>query len=179
MMKKIFLAALFAAVSLFAMDNACKSDVNGSKFVTNEVKISGLVLAPQKLTLANLKEMNATVIDSVAMVCGSGEMKEAQKSYKGVKLTELLDKAKIKIDAKHDQNKIYIVAKASDGYEVVFSYQELYNTPIGAKVIVFYEKDAKELSDNEGKIALVSADDIKTGPRHIKWLKSVEVYKIK
>lgn len=181
-MKKILLTLIFS-LSLFAAgQSACATDDNGSKskkFVTTELSVSGLVLKPQKFSVAKLQELNATQIKQMEMVCGSGETKESGVTYKGVKLIDILDKAVVNVEEKHGRNKLYIVASGSDGYKVLFSYQELNNSPIGDKVVVFYEKNGKEVPDNEGKIGLISANDTKTGPRHIKWLKSIEVLKIK
>ena len=39
-------------------------------------------------------------------------------------------------------------------------------------------KSDRLLGDDEGRIALISAKDIRTGPRHVKWLQSIEVRKI-
>ena len=45
-------------------------------------------------------------------------------------------------------------------------------------MIVFYERDGLPLKDDEGRIAMVSAKDTRTGPRHVKWLNGIEVRKI-
>ena len=71
-----------------------------------------------------------------------------------------------------------IIATASDGYKVVFSWSEVFNSPLGEGVIVFFEKDGVPLADDEGRIAMVSTKDIRTGPRHVKWLQAIEVRKI-
>jgi hypothetical protein len=42
-------------------------------------------------------------------------------------------------------------------------------------VLVLYERDGNPLAKNEGPIALISAKDLRTGPRHVRWLKEVEV----
>jgi hypothetical protein len=34
------------------------------------------------------------------------------------------------------------------------------------------------LGDQEGRIALISAKDTQTGPRHVNWLNGIEVRKI-
>ena len=77
-----------------------------------------------------------------------------------------------------EPKKMAIIAGASDGYKVVFSWNEIFNSPIGDGVIVFFEKDGFPLADDEGRIALVSTKDLRTGPRHVKWLQSIEVRKI-
>ena len=71
-----------------------------------------------------------------------------------------------------------VLAIASDGYTVVFSWSEIFNSPVGDGILVFFEKDGVPLGDDEGRIALISAKDIRTGPRHVKWLQSIEVRKI-
>ena len=38
-----------------------------------------------------------------------------------------------------------------------------------------FEADGAQLPDSEGRIALVSLKDIKTGPRHVKWLARIDV----
>jgi len=71
-----------------------------------------------------------------------------------------------------------VIASATDGYKVVFSWSEIFNSPVGEGVIVFFEKDGKPLADDEGRIALISSRDLRTGPRHVKWLSGIEVRKI-
>ncbi len=39
-------------------------------------------------------------------------------------------------------------------------------------------KNGKYMEDYKGKIELISIDDIKNGPRHIKWLEKIIVGKI-
>ena len=78
----------------------------------------------------------------------------------------------------NDVKKLAIIATATDGYAVVFSWGELYNAPAGEGVIVYYQKNGKALDDNDGEIALISAKDIRTGPRHVKWLNGIEVRKL-
>ncbi|MDD3467534.1 MAG: molybdopterin-dependent oxidoreductase [Campylobacterales bacterium] len=176
---KNILILLSLCLSLFAADkNACGGDVK-KEFITTEISVFGSVLKPQKLNVAKLKELNTTEVSQMAIVCGSGETKESSVSYKGVKLIDVLDKVVVDIGEKHGRNKIYVVATASDGYKALFSYQELENSVIGDKVVVFYEKNGAEVPDYEGKIGLISANDKKAGPRHIKWLKSIEVVRIK
>ena len=61
---------------------------------------------------------------------------------------------------------------ASDGYEVVFSWAELFVSPVGDDVFVVYERDGAPLPDDEGRIALVVATDLRPA-RHVKWLRTL------
>ena len=90
----------------------------------------------------------------------------------------LVDRAQLTEPQRHDLRRSIVVATASDGYKAVFSWAELYLSPIGDGVLVYYEQDGKALDDGEGRIALVSLKDTRPGPRHVKWLQSVEVQRV-
>lgn len=98
--------------------------------------------------------------------------------YGGIRLTDLLEEADIKRDERHALRRTYVVAMASDGYQAVFSWGELFNTPIGRDVLIAFERGGSPLQDGEGKIALVSLADERIGPRHVKWLSRIDVRRV-
>ena len=98
--------------------------------------------------------------------------------YTGVRLIELLAEADIRQDARNALRRTYVIATASDAYVAVFSWGELFNTLVGAGVLVAYERDGQPLRDGEGKIALVSLADEQRGARHVKWLRRIEVKRV-
>lgn len=149
-----------------------------SKFVTRDITVSGAVEHRLNLSVDELREFSPQQIGEVPLVCQSGANVGKLENLKGVRLRDLLEKAVIKAPNHNDVKKMAIVASASDGYKVVFSWSEVFNSPIGDGVVVFFEKDGLPLADDEGRIAMVSSRDIRTGPRHVKWLKSIEVIKI-
>jgi hypothetical protein len=99
-------------------------------------------------------------------------------SFKGVPLLTLLEKAGVLAPGRHDLKKIVIFAKASDDYAVVFSWNEIFNSPVGEGVLVYFEKDGKPLGADEGRIALISTKDLHLGARHVRWLYVIEVRKV-
>lgn len=99
-------------------------------------------------------------------------------TVRGIRLRDLLDEAKIVTRDHNTVKKLAIIVGAADGYKVVFSWSELFNSPLGDSVLVLFERDGKPLPENEGPMALVSGQDIKTGPRHVKWLQAIEVRQI-
>ncbi|RBQ26131.1 molybdopterin-dependent oxidoreductase [Arcobacter sp. CECT 9188] len=167
-MKKIFLV-LIVSLSLFANENYK---------VSTQVEVSGLVLNKLKLNVEELEKLSYFKSGSTPVICMSGETKDNVESYEGVLLKDILDKAVVDITSKKDFNKIYIQVVASDGYDAIFSYNEVFNTKLGDNIIVFYKKNGEYLKDYQGKIALISIDDIRNGPRHIKWLEKIVVGKI-
>jgi hypothetical protein len=99
-------------------------------------------------------------------------------SLSGVLLRDILEQAKVVAPGHNDVKKMIIVATASDDYKVVFSWTEVFNSPVGEGVIVFFERNGRPLADDEGHIAMISTKDLRTGPRHVKWLSGIEVRKI-
>ena len=45
-------------------------------------------------------------------------------------------------------------------------------------MLVAWEKDGKPLDAGEGQLLLISGKDIKTGPRHVRWLDRIEVVRM-
>ena len=68
-----------------------------------------------------------------------------------------------------------VAVAATDGYRVVFSWPELFNSPLGAQVLVLFERDGQALPAQEGRIALISRGDARIGPRHVRCLRSIDV----
>jgi DMSO/TMAO reductase YedYZ molybdopterin-dependent catalytic subunit len=121
-------------------------------------------------------ELVLTVDDLRALTRKRGMVQK--RGYSGLRLVDLLEEADIRRDARQALRRTYVVAIASDGYLAVFSWGELFNTPVGADVIVAFERDGEPLRDGEGRISLVSLSDIRSGVRHVKWLNRIEVKRL-
>ncbi len=141
---------------------------------TARVTVGGNVAQALTLTVADLKQLPARQFEYLP---GGGEhMPKAApgsgRRYTGCLLRDVLSQAKPTETAPRGLRKSYLVAAASDGYEVVFSWAELFISPVGDSVYVVYERDGKEIPDDEGRIALVALTDTRPA-RHVKWLKSL------
>ena len=177
MLKKIL--AGFAAASLLAAAPAAWPAPAGSRDnMSHALKVTGMVETPLTLTVAELRRLPPANGGELAVTRHNGDKAETITSYRGVRLRDILDHAVLDAPGHNDAKKLAIIATATDGYAVVFSWGELYNAPAGEGVIVYYEKNGKALDDNDGEIALISAKDIRTGPRHVKWLNGIEVRKL-
>lgn len=146
------------------------------KMVNHQIEVKGDVEFPLQLTVDSLKKMKVVTIDDFKVVCQSGQVKKDDKVCKGVLLKDILEKAKIKQDGHKDRN-FYIVARASDDYKATFSWAEIFNNPTGENAFVLFEENGKPIKN--GEMIAICKNDIKTGPRHVYWLKSIEVYKVK
>ncbi|WP_165763233.1 molybdopterin-dependent oxidoreductase [Flavobacterium sp. AJR] len=146
------------------------------KLVNHQIEVKGEVEFPLQLTVDSLRKMKVVTINDFKVVCQSGEVKKDDKTCKGVLLKDILEKAKIKQSGHKDRN-FYIVARASDGYMATFSWAEIFNNPTGENAYVLFEENGKPVKN--GEMITICKNDIKTGPRHVSWLKSIEVYKVK
>lgn len=168
------LAAALCCGSAIAAEKAGET----SAYVSEQVIVTGAVEQPLRLTVADLRQFPPQQVGETPLICQSGASVGKLERLKGVLLRDVLEKAVLQSKAHNDVKKMAVIATASDGYTVVFSWGELFNSPLGEGVIVFFEKDGQPLGDDEGRIALVSAKDTRTGPRHVKWLKSLDVRKL-
>jgi len=155
-------AGLFAVLLVSASSFAQEA----KSLVSTRLEVTGLVTRSLSLSVEDLR--------AVAKRRGPAEAG----GYGGILLPELLREAAIKEDERHAMRRTYVVAFATDGYQAVFSWGELFNTPVGRSVLVAYERDGAPLRDGEGKFALVSLADERTGPRHVKWLNRIDVRRV-
>lgn len=142
---------------------------------SEQLAVTGTVEHPLTLDVPALQALPATTLGETPMRCGPTTVKYVSQSYQGVLLTEVLTRAGVKLSDHHANNRIYVVATATDGYPVVFSWHELFNTPIGEGVLVFYARDGKPLTAEDGLIGLISARDTYPCGRHVKWLNHLDV----
>ena len=177
MIKKIF-AACTAASLLAAAPAAWPAPAAARDNMSHALAVTGMVETPLTLKVVDLRQLPPANGAEIAVTRHNGDKADTITSYKGVRLRDILDKAVLDAPGHNDVKKLAIIATATDGYAVVFSWGELYNAPAGEGVIVYYEKSGKALDDNDGEIALISAKDIRTGPRHVKWLNGIEVRKL-
>jgi DMSO/TMAO reductase YedYZ molybdopterin-dependent catalytic subunit len=140
--------------------------------VTTTVSVSGNVAQTFSLTVADLKRYPAHQVEYVPR--NSTEEKGAgpARRYTGCLLRDVLASAKPTESKPRERRESYVVATASDEYEVVFSWAELFVSPAGDSVFVVYERDGAPLSDDEGHIALIAVTDTRA-VRHVKWLRSL------
>lgn len=149
---------------------------DGVKFYSKTLAISGDVEFPLSLTVDSLKKMNVVALDSLNIVCQSGAIVNQSVSSRGVLLKDILNKAGIK-QLNHADRNFYIVARASDGYKATFSWAELFNNPTGENTYIIFEENNQPIT-KKGAMVLNCNNDIKTGPRHVNWLKSIEVHRV-
>jgi DMSO/TMAO reductase YedYZ molybdopterin-dependent catalytic subunit len=152
------------------------SPADSLKLVNHQIEVKGDVEFPLELNVDSLRKMKVVKLNDFKVVCQSGATKKTDATCKGVLLKDILEKAKIRQKGHKDRN-FYIVARASDDYKATFSWAEIFNNPAGENTYVLFEENGKPVKN--GEMILICTNDIKTGPRHVYWLKSIEVNKVK
>jgi DMSO/TMAO reductase YedYZ molybdopterin-dependent catalytic subunit len=145
---------------------------------TATLTIKGSVERELNLSIGELKQLPVQRLEDVRLVreaASSLTSTEKARRYTGCLLRDVLDRAKPVEKNRMDFRKSIVIVTASDGYRAVFSWAELYLSPIGDGALVVYERDDRPLPDSEGPLAVVSLKDTKPGPRHVKWAKSIEL----
>jgi DMSO/TMAO reductase YedYZ molybdopterin-dependent catalytic subunit len=172
------LRALAAAACAVWASCACPvlaQTVADAKFVRSEIRVGGNVERVLVLSVEDLQRIPVQHLEERRIVGAPGNGTESLRRFTGCRLRDVLDAAVLTERTRRDLRRSYVVAAASDGYEVVFSWGELYNSPAGDGVLVVYAIDGAPLPDGEGRIALVSLNDTRPGPRHVKWLARIDV----
>lgn len=142
------------------------------------LKLSGEVQQPLSLSVADLQKMSSHQIAPVSITSHKGDFKKERASMQGVLLKDVLAKAEIKAENPKVLSEFYLVARAADGYQVVFSWNELFNTHVGESVYVVYAQGDEALTEYDGPLMLISPEDIQTGRRNVRKLAEISVRRI-
>lgn len=178
---RLLLVCFYMIVLLSKCDRPAESPLrtaraaNANQYRTHMLEVRGAVVNPLKLTVDSLKQMNVVNLDSFKVVCQSGADMSGNIPFRGVLLKDVLVKAKI-IQANHKDRNFYFVARAADNYKATFSWAEIFNNPTGENTYIVFEENGQPVP--KGDFVLNTTNDFTTGPRHVYWLQSIEVYKV-
>jgi len=145
---------------------------------TNKFIIDGNVKNEITFSLQDAGRFANHSIDSVVIYNHLQERKPVIKNIRCVLLKDVLDKAGLNEDKPKRFSEFYFTCIGSDGYKVVFSWNELFNSPVGEKVYVVSSKDGKNMQEMPERILVITPSDYKTGRRYIKGLDSIIVKRV-
>lgn len=139
------------------------------------LRVTGRVPRPVAFGMKELRAMEIESFDDLFVVCGDGDPKGRIGSCSGVLLENIIRRADVLKEEHDDTKKMFLVASARDGYKVVFSWQEVFNTEVGGGVMVILEKDGRPLDALRERFDLISAQDFHMGSRYVKDVNNIEV----
>ena len=167
-MKKLFVILLLLLLSkVFLAQGIIHTD---TLFVTGKVK------SEWSFPISAIKEYKSDLLGDVNTSC-SAKQREDSKGVKGVLVKTLLDTVEFDYENRKMLNEFYFKFEAVDGYTVVYSFNEIYNTETGNHLYIVTEMNGKEMGEIENRILLLTMNDLKTGNRNIKGLKRIVVCK--
>ena len=143
-------------------------------FHTDTLFVTGKVKSEWSFPISAIKEYKSDLLGDVNTSC-SAKQREDSKGVKGVLVKTLLDTVEFDYENRKMLNEFYFKFEAVDGYTVVYSFNEIYNTETGNHLYIVTEMNGKEMGEIENRILLLTMNDIKTGNRNIKGLKRIVV----
>lgn len=135
--------------------------------------VTGDLPMPLTLTLANLAAMPR---QSAHIPNPDGSMA----TYEGVSLYDVLKRAGVPFGGELRGKALsnYVLAKASDGYQVIFTPGEIDPSFGNQTILVADHRDGNPLSGNQGSFRLVVAND-KEGARSVRMLEALEFVRLR
>jgi hypothetical protein len=141
---------------------------------TKSFRITGEVKAEKKVSIEEFANYRESSLGDVIITNHLGESKSTQQKLKGILLRDVLEKIEINSSPK-DLSTYYVVCKATDGYTIVYSWNEIFNNPSGESIYLLTSKDGDEAKDLDESILMISPRDYKTGRRYLKGLAEVQI----
>jgi DMSO/TMAO reductase YedYZ molybdopterin-dependent catalytic subunit len=137
------------------------------------LQVTGDVRTPLTLTVGDLKAMPRTRVD---VKDEGGRLLK----YEGVLVGEILKKAGATLgtEMRGGAMATYVVANASDGYQVIFSLAELDPVLTGSEIIVADTIDGEPLSAKQGPLRIVAPKDTRPA-RSLRMLERLDVVRLK
>lgn len=142
------------------------------------LKLEGRIKAEKTFSLTELDTFPKVAIADQTLYNHKGELKSTVKNMKGVLLKTVLTSIQFDYDKPKELNEFYFVFVATDGYKVVFSWNEIYNTEAGNNFYIVTEMEGKKLKEMDQKILFLSTADLKSGRRYIKALEKIQVKRV-
>lgn len=138
------------------------------------VSLEGDVLRPMSLSIEQLRQRPSVLAEPFDLRCfTTNRFIRAVERYRGALLRDLLAQAGLRCEQPGDFKRMVFIAIGHDDYAVTFSWHELFNTPIGERVLVAYECGGQRLDAEDGAPVLFSGADLLPAPRHVKRLARV------
>ena len=163
---KLLVLAIF---SLFTFAARAQNDIKPSDSFT----ITGEVSHEITFTLADLEKFESKKIDNVIITNHMEEAKETDTNLRGIPIKEILAKTEFRETNPKLFSQFYLVFEATDGYRVVYSWNEIFNTTTGDNTYIITQKNDQKLAAMSDRILLLTTSDLITGRRNMKALSKI------
>lgn len=165
----LFIIALLSAGTLFAQEKSSPT----SKFT-----ITGKVKQESVITMDSLKQYTVKNLGDIKITDHLGNFKHQDDQLKGILLKDILSHTIYNTASPKLLSAFYFVCVGADGYKVVYSWNELYNTSVGDNVFIIMEKNGVPIDKLPERIQMTSYSDYKTGRRYLHNLDKIVVQSV-
>jgi hypothetical protein len=165
---------LFMGFLMIATSSQAQHDIQTTTNVTIEGKVKNSI----SFSLVDFNNYKTISIDSVVIYNHLMERKKVIKSIKGILLKEVLGKVEFDISNPRFLSEFYITCMAADGYKVVFSWNEIFNSTIDSQAMIITEADGEKAKDRKDCIALLCPADLATGRRYVQGLQKIIIERV-
>jgi len=145
---------------------------------THQFTITGKVKATSVITMDSLNSFQLRDIGDIKVTDHTGAFKHQDDQLKGVLLKDILNHSQWDISSPKLFSRLYFTCVGIDGYKVVYSWNELFNTPVGDNVYIIMEKNGTKADQLPASIQMASMLDFKTGRRYLHNLDKIVVSEV-
>lgn len=147
--------------------------------VSKSIAVTGNISKPVTISFDDLKNYKKHSLDSLVIYNHKMDYKSTLKKINGVLLKDVLAKVDFKTDSPKLLSEFYIVCIADDGYKVVFSWNEIFNSGNGDQALIVTELNGSSALGQKENIILVTPTDQATGRRYVKNLSRILIQQVK
>jgi hypothetical protein len=165
-MKTLLLLFIFFTSTAFAQETLKP---------TLQFSIGGKVRKASVITIDSLKQYTVQTIGDLKVTDHTGVFKHEDDKLKGIMIKDILSHTQYDVSSPKLLSTLYFVFVGVDGYRVVYSWNELYNTEVGNHVYILMEKNGIKAADMKESLQMTSMMDMKTGRRYLHNLNKVIV----
>ena len=121
------------------------------------------------------EEISGTTHRYLTITNHLGIEKGVAKALKGVLLRDVISRIDFNVENQKQLSEIFFTCIASDGYKVVYSWNEIFNTSTGDHTFFITGKNGKAMMEQPDRMLMATTSDYKTGRRYIKGLSKIVV----
>lgn len=145
---------------------------------TPRLSLGGWVRKPMTLDVHDLVEMEWLQVNDFDVICTLDGSHGMLAPVRAVRLGDLIARAEPAFERRTDFKRVAIVAEGAEGYRALFSWAEVFNSPLGTGIVVAFDWPGQELPPHAGPCAVLARHDLATGPRYVRALHSLELHKL-
>lgn len=146
--------------------------------LATSVLVGGCVLKPLELDAPVLDAMDGALVQDFDVICTWDGSHGVLPPVRGVFLGDVLMRAQPDFEQRVDFKRMAVIAEGRGGYRALYSWGEIFNSPLGRGIVVAYASAGAPLPDDKGRFVLFSRHDVATGPRYVQGLRRIDLVKV-